>query len=94
MRQTGLALLGTRFPSKLKNRFFTSSRRVRTDLQSRFEACSFHPLKSAIHELAIWPGSLLAALSAINNDWAFVQRSWSHFLIVTRAERSTSNLDL
>jgi hypothetical protein len=49
--------------------------KLRTDLPSRFEACSFHPLKSAIHELAIWPGSLLAALAAVNNDCAFVQRS-------------------
>ena len=48
--------------------------KLRTDLQSRFVACSFHPLKSAIHELAIWPGPLLAVLSAINNDCAFVQK--------------------
>jgi hypothetical protein len=41
--------------------------KLRTDLQSRFVACSFQPLKSAIHELAIWPGPLLAVLSAINN---------------------------
>ena len=26
--------------------------KLRTELQSRFVACSFHPLKSAIHELA------------------------------------------
>jgi hypothetical protein len=48
--------------------------KLRTDLQSRFVACSFYPLKSAIHELAIWPGPLLAVLSAINNDCAFVQK--------------------
>ena len=48
--------------------------KLRTDLQSRFVACSFHPLKSAIYELAIWPGPLLAVLSAINNDCAFVQK--------------------
>src|ERR1700685_444833 len=47
---------------------------LRTDLQWRFVACSFHPLKSAIHELAIWPGPLLAVLSAISNDCAFVQK--------------------
>ena len=48
--------------------------KLRTDLQSRFVACSCHPLKSTIHELAIWPGPLLAVLSAINNDCAFVQK--------------------
>jgi hypothetical protein len=48
--------------------------KLRTDLQSRFVACSFHPLKSAIHELAIWPVPLLAVLSAINNDCAFAQK--------------------
>src|SRR6185369_10529166 len=44
--------------------------KLRTDLRSRFVACSF-PLKSEINELP--PGPLLAVLSAINNDCVFAQ---------------------
>src|ERR1700683_2178301 len=47
----------------------TRIQKLRTDLQSRFVACSFHPLKSAIHELAIWPGPLPGLLSPLDREW-------------------------